>query len=77
MYIDVFTKYALVKPLKEKKAKTVLNGFIVIINESNHKPSKLWVDQGKEFYNNSLMRKWLDDNNILMFSHMMKLSQYC
>ena len=26
--IDVFNKYALVKPLKDKKAKTVLHGFI-------------------------------------------------
>ena len=39
--------------------------FIEIVNESNHKPNKLWVDQGREFYN-KLMRKWLDYNNILM-----------
>ena len=26
--------------------KTVLNAFIKIVNESNHKPNKLWVDQG-------------------------------
>ena len=31
----------------EKKAKTVLNGFIKIVNESNHKPNTLWVNQGK------------------------------
>ena len=30
--IDVFTKYALVKPLKDKKGKTVLNAFIEIVN---------------------------------------------
>ena len=30
--IDVFTKYAWVKPLKDKKAKTVLDGYIVIVN---------------------------------------------
>ena len=28
--------------------------------------SKLWFDQGREFYNN-LMQEWLD-NNILMYS---------
>ena len=33
--IDVFTKYAWVKPLKDKKSKTVFNGFIKIVNESN------------------------------------------
>ena len=45
--IDVFTKYAWVKPLKDKKCKTVLNTFITIVNESNCKPNKLWVDQGR------------------------------
>ena len=49
--IDVFTKYASVKPLKDKKGKTVYNAFIEIVNESNRKPNKLWVDQGREFYN--------------------------
>ena len=37
--IDVCTKYAWVKPLKDKKGKTVLNGFIRIVNESNRKPN--------------------------------------
>ena len=47
--IDVFTKYAWVKPLKDKKGKTVLNAFIEIVNESNHEPNKLWADQGRYF----------------------------
>ena len=41
--IDVFPKYAWVKPLKDKKGKTVLNPFVEIVNESNCKPNKLWV----------------------------------
>ena len=45
--IDVFTKYGWVKLLKEKKNKTVLNAFIEIENESNRKPNKLWVYQGR------------------------------
>ena len=49
--IDVFTKYVWVKPLQDKNGKRVLNAFIEIINESYHKPNKLWVDQGREFYN--------------------------
>ena len=32
--IDVFVKYAWVKPLKDKKSKTVLCAFIEIVNES-------------------------------------------
>ena len=35
--IYVFTKYAWVKPLEDKKYKTVLNAFIEIVNESLHK----------------------------------------
>ena len=29
--------------------------------------SQIWVDQGREFYN-KLMQKWLDNNDILMYS---------
>ena len=42
--VDVFSKYAWVKPLKDKKSITSLNTFIEIVNESNCKPNKLWVD---------------------------------
>ena len=38
---NVFTKYAWVKHLKDKKGKTVLNTFIEIVNEFNCKPNKL------------------------------------
>ena len=48
--IDVFTKYTWVKPLKDKKPKIVINGYIGKVNESKHKPNKSWVDQGWEFY---------------------------
>ena len=50
-----------------QKGKTVLNAFIEIENESNHKPNKLWVDQGREFYN-KLIQEWLDINDVLMYS---------
>ena len=39
----------MVKRLKDKKGKTVLNVFTEIVNESNRKPNELWVDQGREF----------------------------
>ena len=65
--IDVFIKYAWVKPLKDEKGKAVLNAFIETVNESNCKPNKLWVDQGREFYN-KLRQEWLDNNCILMYS---------
>ena len=55
------------KPLKDKKGKTVPNAFMEIVNKFNRKPNKLWVDQGREFYN-KLMQEWLDNNDILMYS---------
>ena len=55
--IDVFIIYAWVKPLKDKKGKTVLKAFMKIVNESNPRPNKLWFNQGREFYN-KLMQEW-------------------
>ena len=38
-----------------------------IVNEFNRRPSKLWVDQAKKFYN-KLMQEWYDNNDILIYS---------
>ena len=65
--IDVFTKYAWVKSLKDKEAETVLNDFIKIIIEPKRKPNKSQVDQGQECYNIPI-QKWLDHNDILIYS---------
>ena len=65
--IDIFIKYAWVKPLENKNTKTVFHGFFEIVNECNRKPNKLWIHQGIEFYNN-LMQIWLDNIGILIGS---------
>ena len=39
--------YAPQYDLKDRKCKRVLNAFIDIVNESNRKPNKLWVNQGR------------------------------
>ena len=65
--IDLYSKYAFVIPLKDKKGISVVNAFNKIIKQSNRKPNKIWVDQGGEFYNN-VFEKWLSDNNINMYS---------
>ena len=65
--IDLFSKYAFVTPLKDKKGISIVNAFNKIIKQSNRKPNKIWVDQGGEFYNN-VFEKWLSDNNIIMYS---------
>ena len=38
---DVFTKYGRVKPLMNKRTKTVLNGFFKIVNKSKPQSYKL------------------------------------
>ena len=65
--IDLFSKYALVVPLKDKKGTTIVNAFQSILNSSKRKPNKIWVDQGSEFYNNHF-KKSLKGNNIEMYS---------
>ena len=56
--INVFTKFAWIKPLKNKKDKTVLNAFVKIVNELNLK---------LDFYNKH-MQECLHNNDILMYS---------
>ena len=65
--IDIYSKYAWVIPLKDKKGISIVNGFQKIINDSKRRPNKIWVDKGSEFYNSSF-KKWLQDNDIVMYS---------
>ena len=65
--IDLFSKYAFVAPLKDKKGISIINAFNKIIKQSNIKPNKIWVDQGGEFYNH-VFKRWLSNNDIIMYS---------
>ena len=65
--IDLFSKYAFVVSLKDKKGISIVNAFNKIIKQCNRKPKKIWVDQGGEFYNN-VFKKRLSDNDIIMYS---------
>ena len=56
--IDVFSKYAWVASLKDKKGISYVKEFQNILKQSNSKPNKIWVDKGSEFYN-TYFRKWL------------------
>ena len=68
--IDIFSKYAWVVPLKDKKGISVAKAFQSILKQSNSrqcakstsakhlKPNKIWVDKGSEFYN-AYFKKWL------------------
>ena len=65
--IDIFSKYAWVVPLKDKKGISIVAAFQSILKQSNRKPNKIWVDKGSEFYN-AFFKKWLRDNDIVMYS---------
>ena len=66
---DIFSKYAWVVPLKDKKGVSIVAAFQSILKQSNsrRKPNKIWVDKGSEFCNTSF-KKWLQDNDIVMYS---------
>ena len=63
--IDIYSKYTWVIPLKDKKWITIINAFPKILDESNRKTNKIWVDKSSEFYNRS-MKSWLEKNDIEM-----------
>ena len=65
--IDLYGRYAFIIPLKDKKGISIVNAFNKIIKQSERKPTKIWVDQGGEFYNN-VFEKWLSDNDINTYS---------
>ena len=65
--VDLFSRYAFVVPLKDKKGTSITNAFNKIIKQSNRKPNKIWVNQGGEFYNHDF-KKWFSSNDIIMYS---------
>ena len=65
--IDLFSKYAWIVPLKDKKGITIVNAFHSILDKSKRKPNKIWVDQGSDFYNKVFM-KFLKDSDISIYS---------
>ena len=48
--IDIYSKYVWVIPLKDKK-RFFNYYFKQILDESNCKPNKIWINKGSEFYN--------------------------
>ena len=68
--IDLFSKYAWIIPIKDKKETSIVDAFKKIISTELHskcKWNKIWVDQGSECYNKSF-KDFLKINNIEMYS---------
>ena len=65
--IDLFSKYACVIPIKDKKGTSIVSAFKKIISEGRRKPNKIWVDEDSEFYNKTF-QDFLKINNSEMYS---------
>ena len=64
--IGLFSKYAWIVPIKDKKGTSIVNVFTKIISKGR-KPNKILLDQGSEFYDNSF-KDFLKKSNIEMYS---------
>ena len=65
--IEIYSKYAWVVPLKDKKVITITNAFQKFFTESKGKPNKILIYKCSKFYNKS-MRSRLDKNAVEMYS---------
>ena len=65
--IDLFSRYAWVIRLKNKIGESIVEGFKKILDDSNRKPNKIWVNHGSEFYNNKF-KSSLKENDIEIYS---------
>ena len=63
--IDIFSKFAWVIPLKDKKGITIKSALEKIFKQ--RKSKLLWTDKGKEFYNKQV-QDLLNENNIKLYS---------
>ena len=61
--IDIYSKYIWVIPINNKKGITIIDASQKDLEESNHKPNKIWLDKGSEFYKRS-MKSWFKKNDI-------------
>ena len=65
--LDIFSRFAWARPLKDKTGVGVAAAIQDIITSSGRKPNKIWSDKGKEFYNVSVARL-LERNEISLYS---------
>ena len=70
--IDIFSKYAWVVPLKDKKGVSIVTAFQSILKQSNRKPNKIWVGKGFEFYNASFKKDGCKIMILLCIQQIMK-----
>ena len=70
--IDIFSKYAWVVPLRDKKGVSIANAFQSILKKSNKYPNKIWVDKGSEFYKNCFKNGYKTMILLCIIQHIME-----
>lgn len=63
--IDIFSRFAWCRPLKNKKAETVLNAFEDVVEESGFIPHKIYADDGSEW--KDVFGEYIKKNNITLY----------
>lgn len=66
--IDVFSKKAYAKPLKDKTAKSTTEAMEHIFNQVGQRIQNLQTDDGKEFFNSTMKRLLVQYDNINHYS---------
>ena len=65
--IDVFSRYAMARPVKQKTGQEISKAFADIITKEQRKCSSLNHDKGKEFLNNTF-KQFLKDHKIKQYA---------
>ena len=65
--LDLFSRFAWARPLKTKTGLEVSQALKDIFTKSGRKPTRIWSDDGTEFFNAHVQRL-LHSNNIILYS---------
>ena len=65
--LDIFSRFAWAHPLKSKTGREVADALRDIFTKSHRKPSRIWSDDGTEFFN-SQVQGLLRKNGITLYS---------
>ena len=63
---DIYSKYAWLVPLNDKKRIAVTNAFKKVLKEYGCKPNKILANKDSKFYNR-LIKSLLEDNDVKLY----------
>ena len=65
--LDIFSRFAWARPLKDKTGSSVASALQDIITSAGRQPKKIWSDRGTEFYN-ATVNRLLNRDGIELYS---------